>query len=43
MGNKYKYRTLGALLECLIEFPLFGDDYYCLEANGEWFCQADII
>jgi hypothetical protein len=34
MDNKFKPRILGALLECFIEFPLFGDDYRCLEANG---------
>jgi FAD/FMN-containing dehydrogenase len=34
MGNKFKHRILGALLECYIEFPLFRDDYRCLEANG---------
>ena len=34
MGDTYKPLILGALLECFIEFPLFGDDYHCLEANG---------
>jgi len=34
MGDNFKPSILGALLECLIEFPLFGDDYNCLEANG---------
>ena len=31
---QYKFRIIGALLECFMEFPLFGDDYNCLEANG---------
>jgi len=34
MGNEFKPRIIGALLECFLEFPLFGDDYQCLEANG---------
>ena len=34
MSNEYKPRILGALLECLIEYPLFGVDYRTLEANG---------
>ena len=34
MGDSFKPRILGALLECFIEFPLFGVDYICLEANG---------
>ena len=34
MNTTYKPRIVGALLECFIEFPLFGDDYRCLEANG---------
>ena len=34
MGDKFRPRALGALLECFVEFPLFGDDYRCLEANG---------
>jgi len=34
MGDKFRPRALGALLECFIEFPLFADDYRCLEANG---------
>ena len=34
MGDIYKFSVLGALLECFIEFPLFGDDYRCLESNG---------
>ena len=34
MGNEFKARILGALLECFLEFPLFGDDYCCLEENG---------
>ena len=34
MENTYKFRFIGALLECFIEFPLFRDDYNCLEANG---------
>ena len=34
MGNKFKPRVLGALLECFIEFPLFKDDFDCLVANG---------
>ena len=33
MGDNFKPRIFGALLECFIEFPLFGDDYRCLEAN----------
>ena len=33
MGDTFKPRVLGALLECFIEFPLFGDDYPCLAAN----------
>ena len=31
MGDEFKPRIVGALLECFIEFPLFGDDYSCLE------------
>ena len=34
MGDTYKFRFIGALLECFIEFPLFRDDFDCLEANG---------
>jgi len=34
MSEEFEPPILGALLECLIEFPLFGDDYCCLEANG---------
>jgi hypothetical protein len=34
MGDEFKPRIIGALLECFIEFPLFGDDYCLLEANG---------
>ena len=34
MGDEFKPRIIGALLECFIEFPLFGDDYSCLEKNG---------
>ena len=34
MENTYKFRFIGAVLECFIEFPLFRDDYRCLEANG---------
>ena len=34
MGDTHKFSIIGALLECFIEFPLFGDDYPCLEANG---------
>jgi len=34
MDNEFKPRVSGALLECLIGFPLFGDDYRCLEENG---------
>ena len=34
MGDTYKFRFIGALLECFIEFPLFRDDFNCLEANG---------
>jgi len=34
MGDKFSPRFSGALLECFVEFPLFGDDYRCLEANG---------
>ena len=34
MENAYKFRFIGAVLECFIEFPLFRDDYPCLEANG---------
>jgi hypothetical protein len=34
MGNEFKPRALGALLECFIEFPLFGDDYRLLAENG---------
>ena len=34
MGDEFKPTILGALLECFIEFPLFRDDYPCLEANG---------
>jgi hypothetical protein len=34
MDDKFKPRILGALLECFTEFPLFRDDYRCLEANG---------
>ena len=34
MGDKFRPRFSGALLECFVEFPLFGDDYRCLEANG---------
>ena len=34
MSNEYKAVLFGALLECFIEFPLFGADYPCLEANG---------
>ena len=26
MGDEFKPRIIGALLECFIEFPLFGDD-----------------
>ena len=34
MGDEFKPRIIGALLECFIEFPLFGVDYSCLEKNG---------
>jgi len=34
MGDEFKPTILGALLECFIEFPLFRDDYPCLQANG---------
>jgi hypothetical protein len=34
MDKEFKPRFFGALLECFIEFPLFKDDYPCLEANG---------
>jgi hypothetical protein len=34
MGNEFKPRFIGALLECFIEFPLFRDDYSCLVGNG---------
>jgi hypothetical protein len=34
MSGEFKPRFFGALLECFIEFPLFRDDYPCLEANG---------
>ena len=32
--GEYKFRFIGAVLECFIEFPLFRDDYNCLIANG---------
>jgi len=34
MGKEFKPCIRGALLECFIEFPLFGDDYPTLAANG---------
>jgi hypothetical protein len=34
MGNEFKPCVLGALLECFIGFPLFGDDYRLLAENG---------
>jgi hypothetical protein len=33
-NNEFKPCIIGALLECFIEFPLFGDDYRLLVANG---------
>ena len=34
MDNTHKFSIIGAMLECFIEFPLFRDDFPCLEANG---------
>jgi hypothetical protein len=34
MDNKFNPPIVGALLECFTEFPLFGDDYRHLAANG---------
>ena len=34
MDSTITPRFLGALLECFKEFPLFRDDFRCLEANG---------
>ena len=34
MGDTYKFSIMGALLECFIEFPLFGDDYPALRQTA---------